>query len=803
MKIWRVLISSKIRIKLLIAFILVVIIPLITVGFYSIHSTSNALEKIALSSASEKIFLKAKKIEKFLNDARFDICFLSQSPTLLSLIDALESKDDSKIAFWRKRLAQEFLAFSQNKRIYYQIGLIDKKGQEIVRVDSYGTLPWIASKDQLRNRKGEPNFVEAFGLSADQVFVSDMSLGGEDMQTSGLLMIEYAVPVLDRQFNKRGVVFTSISAENLLDIVKEEKNVTGGETFLIDKTGRYLSYPERIKQWGETAAHETNSNIKADYPTEIASQLLSGSPGTITEASDAIISYTPIFPKISAKEDFWVLVNVEPKRALFSSVVAYRKIFAVVVFVALLAAFGLSIGLARHLSAPLVKLRDGANLIAQGNLKHRLDIRTGDEIQQLADEFNKMAEALNKSYSNLEAKVQEKTAQLQKAYDQLQSQQQELKSAYEQLKTTHQQLQESEEKYSDIVENAYDMINTLDAEGNITSANKRQLETLGYREDEIIGLNIENIIAPNYLQVTREAIRKVMTEGSISDFETALITKTGKVIPVEVNASAILKDGKYVGLRSITRDITRRKELEAQLLQSEKLSSIGRLAAGVAHEINNPIGVISMFIQMLLEEKRKRGELEDSEFNKLKVIESQAEQISEITKNLLEFSRQSEPHLRPVNINDAIEETLAVVEPQVSRQKIKVSRSFQSPLPQVMADNGQLKQVFMNVILNACDAMPEGGELTVTTATRRKKASNGELRDFVEIRFADTGCGISQEHLSKVFEPFFSTKGPGEGTGLGLAVSYGIVKNHKGSFEVESKEGVGTTFIISFPISIC
>jgi two-component system NtrC family sensor kinase len=426
-----------------------------------------------------------------------------------------------------------------------------------------------------------------------------------------------------------------------------------------------------------------------------------------------------------------------------------------------------------------------------------LDIKTGDEIQQLAVQFNDMASALKTLYSNLEEKVLEKTEELQKAYARLQTQQDELKNAYEELKQIHERLRESEEKYSDIVENAYDMIMTTDAEGTITSVNHKLTETVGYTADELLGSHMEKIIPSSYAETTKTALRQVIEKGSISDFETALQSKEGRTIRVEVNASGIQRDDKYVGMRAILRDIEQRKILEAQLLQSEKLSSVGQLASGVAHEINNPVGVISMFTQMLLETRKDQPD--DPEVEKLQLIESQAEHIAKITKNLLEFARPKEFQIGRVDINKSIENTLELVKPHLHKQKVELVMNLAEGLPEILGDGTQLDQVFMNLTLNALHSMPEGGRLSISTTPAT--VDSGALENGgVEIRISDSGCGIPKEDLHRIFEPFFTTKKVGKGTGLGLSVTYNIVKNHKGSLLVESEEGHGSTFVIRLPV---
>jgi len=222
-----------------------------------------------------------------------------------------------------------------------------------------------------------------------------------------------------------------------------------------------------------------------------------------------------------------------------------------------------------------------------------------------------------------------------------------------------------------------------------------------------------------------------------------------------------------------------KEQLEKQLLQADKLATIGQLAAGVAHEINNPLGNISLYTQMLL---KKTGDENTKE--KLNVIADEANRAAQIVKGLLDFARQSELKLTPININKEIGKVLSILTPQL--KDIKVKTAFE-PLPLILADSGQIQQVIMNFLTNSIQSIIENGEIIIKTSAKQ---------DHVEISISDNGCGIPDENLDKVFDPFFTTKEQGKGTGLGLSISYGIIKRHSGSIEVQSEAGKGTTFTI-------
>lgn len=235
-----------------------------------------------------------------------------------------------------------------------------------------------------------------------------------------------------------------------------------------------------------------------------------------------------------------------------------------------------------------------------------------------------------------------------------------------------------------------------------------------------------------------------------------------------------------------TREI---KEMQAHLIQSEKLASIGKLSAGVAHEINNPLGGILMYSHLILEDEEEDSQTAEN----LKKIINETTRCKNIVRGLLDFARPKEPEISEINLNELLDSTLSLLERQVLFQNISVDKQYAGDLKKISADGAQLQQVFTNIILNAAEAMDGKGTLTLVTGCAPDKG-------HLEIKIIDTGLGIKEEDRRRLFEPFFSTKEVGKGTGLGLAISYGIIQRHKGTIQVQSEVGKGTTFIIQLPI---
>ena len=313
-----------------------------------------------------------------------------------------------------------------------------------------------------------------------------------------------------------------------------------------------------------------------------------------------------------------------------------------------------------------------------------------------------------------------------------------------------------------------------DVDGRIVGWN-RALETLtGRRRYETLGRRIEEVIPAQFLQGLDETghLYKQSWNSLIVNFSaTSLVDKAGAT-----RGTLIIID-----------NITDRIRLEDQLVQSEKLTSIGLLAAGVAHEVNTPLAVISSYSQML----RKEITPEDSRYKLLEKITKQTFRASEIVNNLLNFSRTNATEFAEVDIHQVITDTLSLLEHQFKGARIRVERELRADYPVAYGNAGKLQQVFLNLMVNARDAMPEGGELRIMTDAVESK---------IEIIVQDTGTGISRENIQKIYDPFFTTKAAGKGTGLGLSVTYGIVQEHGGTITVDSRPGVGTAFKLELPL---
>jgi two-component system NtrC family sensor kinase len=375
---------------------------------------------------------------------------------------------------------------------------------------------------------------------------------------------------------------------------------------------------------------------------------------------------------------------------------------------------------------------------------------------------------------------------------------------YQSLQQKVLQYERLKEYSENIVESINVGIVAADFEDRVESWNSQMEALTGIGREQALGKKLSELF-PGTLAATFEQMRgesgvhhiykhelrreaaaaAVVNSNGATNGDRAVQTATHAVVNIAI-APLMTKEGRQIGRLIIFDDITERLELEKKLIQSDKLSSIGLLAAGVAHEVNTPLAVISTYAQMLA----KQVSDDEQKSKLLEKIAKQTFRASEIVNSLLNFSRTSQSAFEEVDLNKVLRETLSLIQPQLSKGGIRIEFEAGADLPPVRGNAGKMQQVFLNLFLNARDAMENGGVLSISSEARE---------GMVHVEVADTGKGIPPEDLPKIYDPFFTTKAARKGTGLGLAVTYGIVREHGGTIEVDSRVGAGTRFRLEFP----
>lgn len=365
-----------------------------------------------------------------------------------------------------------------------------------------------------------------------------------------------------------------------------------------------------------------------------------------------------------------------------------------------------------------------------------------------------------------------------------------------------------------MVEGATLPMMVVNGEGRIIFANKSSEALTGYTRQELLGLklNVRDLCARyesgRYIFSTLSEVRKT------SDIDMDLERKDGQIFMATVSFSPFCHDGSSYLLLTL-RDVTTKRVqegkireeeeryrkllsehniLQAQLHRSSKLAFMGELAAGIAHEINNPLGIILGFVQDILDDLSENHPL----FESIKIIEQETARCVDVVKDLLDFARLKPPQRTRVDILQLLEDSIALLTPRIKKNKIQVRRTYDKELPLIEIDPHLIRQVFLNIMINAIQAMPYGGELGLGIGLVRGLQPE-KARNWVRITISDTGHGIPQKDVERVFDPFFTTKGS-KGTGLGLSLCQRIMDDHRGKIEINTREGAGTTCSIYLPI---
>jgi PAS domain S-box-containing protein len=347
------------------------------------------------------------------------------------------------------------------------------------------------------------------------------------------------------------------------------------------------------------------------------------------------------------------------------------------------------------------------------------------------------------------------------------------------------EIEETKQYLENLLENANDVIYTLDTEQRFTYVNSK-VNVWGYRKDDLLGRPYLSLLSRRH---RGRRLKNTLDIGAKQVYEVEVVTRMGEPRTVMVSVSPLHgAEGEILGVLGIARDMTDTKKLEQQIRNSEKLASVGKLAAGVAHEINNPLaGILNCLYNL------RKGTLSPARQEEYWVsMEDGVRRVQKIVRQLLDFSQQHEPEFSSTDINQIVDRVLVLTNHLFAPNLIRLETLLGPALPSLMVDRHMIEQVLMNLILNAVQAMKSGGVLTIRTTV-----AEGVCR----VEVGDTGSGIPPTVLPRIFDPFFTTKSEGEGTGLGLSVSLGIAERHGGKILVESEVGKGTTFTLCLPLS--
>jgi PAS domain S-box-containing protein len=606
---------------------------------------------------------------------------------------------------------------------------------------------------------------------------------GQDMALS------VSTPVYDSQQNLLGVVSVDVFLSQIENYLRALDISKTGQSFIIERSGLLVASSTGEKPFVENNGEMERLDARNSQSPMIkyAAEFLRERFGenydvTNKEQFEFEINGEPYSLNVSPINDQyginWLSVVVIPKSDFMAGITATNRSTFLITILALGGAILASIFIADKIASRISTLNESTRAFTRGEETGLIPANSRiTEIDELTTSFTEMEQKISQMLNDLIESSERNTLLVAQVQTEL-----------SERKQTEEALRENEEKFRSYVEFAPQGVFVADRNGYYIEVNSAACKITGYSKEELLLMNLMELIAPESLDFAGDHFNRVVNEGYASG-ELTLIHKDGSIRFWIVDAVRLSSD-RFLGF---VIDITERKDAEEIAVASQKMAGIGGLAAGMAHEINSPLQLVTGLSERLTRDMNADRIDKDQFLTDLDRINKNGWRIAKIIRSLLTYSRQDSPEIAPQQLNDIISGTLLLIEHQLkSWSNISIEKELAADLPLVYCDSNSITQVIINLLQNAQDAMPGGGWIKIITAC---SPENGQ----VSLRVSDTGDGIPAEIQSRIFDPFFSTKEVGKGTGLGLSIVQGIIKTHGGEITVESALGKGTAFIICFP----
>ncbi|MFQ6046990.1 MAG: ATP-binding protein, partial [Gemmatimonadales bacterium] len=525
-------------------------------------------------------------------------------------------------------------------------------------------------------------------------------------------------------------------------------------------------HSERKRDWSSLLPTVAHDDLSADFSPAVVEAILSGAHQTL-KTGDVVLSFVPMLPPHSSFSTL-SLYRAIPASTLEQPVGYFRRwvfftgvaLIGVVLLLAVVAA--------KQFTEPILRLRDGMARLIDGTGPTALDIATNDELEDLARDFTRTAATLSEYRSRLEEALSDKTRALHRTSAEL----------------------------SDVLAHSADAIMALDPEGRVRIWNRGAEQLFGYSADEAVGMDADSLLLPptGDGHDDRAFIRRELEmRGAVVNLRTRRRRRDGTIIPVSLTATVMRDEsGDILGTSLIARSAEGQERLEEQMRRSERLAAASVMAAGLAHELNNPLAIIGNRLECMEQDVAENGG-DQLLRQDLRVLREHTDRLRSLTRDLLRFARDEDERASEVNLNEIVRRATGLLEQSLTRAGIRLELRLDDRIPAVAAHEKAIETSYVNLLLNAADAMPSGGAVTVST----RLSVDGEA---VQLAVSDTGPGVPHELRERIFQPFYTTKGAGTGTGLGLAVCRAVAERHAGEIVVEDAEGGGSRFVLSLPL---
>ncbi|MCD4674617.1 MAG: PAS domain S-box protein [Desulfobacula sp.] len=732
---------SSFRSKFIATFVILGVLPLIIVGYFAYKSASNALllqTREQLGNLADKT---AQQIDTFFEVVEKDIDLLSNFPFIQLSFLQYEFGQRLDTA---KRLVEEY---EKKNQYYKQIHLINLHGRSIL------TIP----RDDIKNDELF-NTLDWFNTALEKdLFLSDIIM--DESFADAFLILAKKVYDFEDKTKPVGILVFEIKLSSFTLFVSSLKIGTQGYSFLLNDKGYLIYHPDKNLIFKNTFLKDGDAKLAF-----FIKKMESGERGFgeyLFLKKKKYMVFTP------CKIKNWSVGITLQQSEFMADIIKLRQIM--MTFSALIIALIIFVSLlfVKSLTQPISQLITGARAIGAGDLDQTIHVESSDEFRGLANEFNKMATM---------------------------------------LKTSIQEIVELKTFSDDIFRSVSSGIITVNRKGELTSINKSAQTIFSFSKDLIDNKALENIHPRiqkplDLLMLTLGKKEKI--EHQVMDFS----NQQGEPVFIEVNTSLLNESGgKIIGAIADIRDITLRKRMEELMVRVDKLASLGELSAGIAHEIRNPLAGMKTSIQVLAKKLTS-----PSQQILVEGVLSEIDRLNEIVTDLLKFSGPSPTFPVPVDIKLVLQKTLDLLMGKIKKLNIKIIQKYDQKIPSAFLDREQIQQVFLNLMLNAVNAMPNGGTLTISIKRimdqdRIKEKITQSFdpvfsmeNEYMAVSFMDTGSGIKEENLLKIFNPFFTTDP--NGTGLGLSIAHKLLEKNNSYIYIDSKQGKGCHVTLIIPMA--
>lgn len=739
------------------AFLAAAAIPTAIAGLIGVTVSLSTLRTQTLAHLQQEVTARASGVQLFFDQVAAELRFLADMSSVRGLFDALAGGDERQRAQLAQSIERDFVRLAELHPHVYQMRLLDASGMEQVRVDKPAATAHAVPAARLQNKADRYYVRDVLTKPRGELYASPLDLNEEfgRVETPERPVVRLATIIAGDDGKARGLVVVNLHAQVLLDPLQQMVHERDGVAYLFDRSGHYL---HRTAQELTGSAMQPSAPLVSGWGADAQAKLMGAGAGTLA-ASDSIVAFAPLqfgSAFLGSDRSRWVMALSLPERVLWRSVINLYVLYAV-----LLVALGVTAAggwaLSRRLLGPLEDLRREAEVVAEGDFTRHVKVTGHDEIAQLGTSFNSMADRLAALYRDLDGHRGRLEVE---------------------VATRTRELAAERTLLASVFRHAGDAIVAVDEAGRVSLANAAAKALFHLADTDRLEASWPEWRALAIEVKAGETLRRDVSFGP-------------RTLSVSVDAAS--SDGTLHAYVVVARDVSEernlqdeRRQLDRQLFQIEKLATMGELAMGVAHEIGNPLAGMKAVVQALQYE----DDLPGAVLEPLRRLESEIDRLSNFLRSFHGFAAPTGLHLQPVRLDEAVADVMFWTRKEARTQKVGVTLDLPQELPPLRADLPQLKQVLLNLVVNALHAMPEGGTLNVSA-----RAEDGQVRIVV----ADSGCGIPPEVLPRIFNPFFTTRAGG--SGLGLAITAKIVREHGATIAADSQPGAGARFVLLWPVA--